>query len=290
MWLSILVCSIIISHTLLPFPWGQFIALIAIIMTIKSTTGYFKRKKRWASYNYAERKTWDREYYSESRAKKAGQTVALMAVVSIMVVLLMGNYGYMNFDALTLPNQNSGSQNNDGNFKVRADQGTVLFNDRPNYNSYQIEVQIHNLMNEQRRSYGLQPFTWDENLASIARSHSQDMANRDYYNHDSPEGKTFSDRYSQAGYNCQIPIGENRISLGGENILQSYTFGSYRHMGTVITEYNWYTESEIVKTAVTGWMNSPSHKENILKPYYQREGIGMEIMSNNTLYITQNFC
>jgi len=40
---------------------------------------------------------------------------------------------------------------------------------------------------------------------------------------------------------------------------------------------------------VQSWMDSPSHKQNLLFKEYGREGIGV-VISGETLYITQNFC
>jgi len=264
-WLGIFIASIIISYTILPFPYGQLLALITIIMTIKSAVKYNRERKRGRIYNYAERKGWDRINYGKSGAKKAGESFALVGVISITAVLLMANYGYLDLNP---------DSPNDRTFFVAGDDSEV------------IEKQVHDLINQHRSQYGLKSLSWDEKLASIARSHSQDMTDRSYFSHYSPEGKDYADRYNENNFNCEIKISEyttetttgtattSRYANGGENI--SYLKGIHG-------------EGNIASKAVDGWMNSEDHKENILTKYFKNEGIGVAV-SGDKVYITQNFC
>ena len=172
--------------------------------------------------------------------------------------------------------------------------GTSLFNDRPKYNQDQIELKIHELINQERKNYGLTQLKWDDKLTSIATGHSFDMAQRNYYSHNSPEGSSFENRYTKAGYNCLVPISTvgttTTYSTGGENIQKMSTYSSYYEMAGIVTEYVWYTQEEIAENAVTGWMNSPGHKENILTSHFKSEGLGVAITPDNQVYLTQNFC
>ena len=52
---------------------------------------------------------------------------------------------------------------------------------KPKVNISQLERRIHELVNEERKKYGLQPLEWDDKLALIARKHSQDMAINNYF-------------------------------------------------------------------------------------------------------------
>lgn len=134
---------------------------------------------------------------------------------------------------------------------------------------------IHNMINEQRKANGLTPLSWNSKLAQAALNHSIDMANRDYFEHDDPEGHDFVYRYSQVGFNCQIPNGLNTYSEGGENIMfmQGY-----------------YGENTIATQTVTGWMNSAGHRANILTFYFQSEGIGVAESLDGKVYATEDFC
>lgn len=159
---------------------------------------------------------------------------------------------------------------------------------QPNINANLLEKQIHDGINRERKKQGLPQLAWGVALAGIARNHSKDMAKRNYFAHDSPEGHDFSKRYQQAGYQCAVRT-NNRISMGGEKIALNHLFDSV----TTINEqafYDWNSSEKIAGTTVQGWMKSPGHRRNILTPYFQHEGIGVFIDSEGNVYITQNFC
>ena len=132
-----------------------------------------------------------------------------------------------------------------------------------------ITTKVHQLINEERRDHGLRHLSWNAKLAQAALNHSADMASRDYFQHDSPEGYDFSWRYSQVGFSCNNPR-----YLGGENI--GWLEG-YRGVNAIAT------------ATVDGWMNSPGHRANILVSDWRSEGIGVAF-SGNEVYLTQNFC
>ena len=50
------------------------------------------------------------------------------------------------------------------------------------------------------------------------------------------------------------------------------------------------TVKEAAKQVVQGWMNSPGHRANLVRPIWLNEGIGVFLHSNGELYVTQNFC
>lgn len=136
-----------------------------------------------------------------------------------------------------------------------------------------IASQIHVLINEERTTRGLSPLTWNPIIAKASVNHSDDMANRGYFQHDSPEGYDFTWRYSQVGFTCAISQG-SWIYGGGENIM--YMEGYYG-VDTIATQ------------SVDGWMESSGHRENILTSYFKSEGIGVA-KSDSKIYVTQNFC
>jgi uncharacterized protein YkwD len=159
---------------------------------------------------------------------------------------------------------------------------------RPHIVIADLERQIHHFVNNERKRYGLHVIAWDEALARIARQHSRDMATRNFFAHESPEGHDFSYRYHQEGYRCGISTGTT-IHLGAENILQNNLYDS---VITVNGEafYDWNSQVKIAETTVQGWMKSPGHRHNILTPYWNNEGIGVFITPDGKVYITQNFC
>jgi uncharacterized protein YkwD len=136
-----------------------------------------------------------------------------------------------------------------------------------------IASKIHVLINEERTVRGLSSLSWNPTIEKASVNHSNDMANRGYFEHDSPEGRDFTWRYSQVGFTCSISQG-NWIYGGAENIM--YAEG-------------YYGVDTIAIQSVDGWMDSPGHRENILTPYFKSEGIGVA-KSGSEVYVTQNFC
>jgi uncharacterized protein YkwD len=161
---------------------------------------------------------------------------------------------------------------------------------KPRVEAADLAKRLHTQVNKERKKRGLAALAWSDALSRIAAKHSRDMANRNYLSHDSPEGKDFSFRYQQGGYVCVIRVGK-MVYAGAENIALSHLYNSMTTENG-IAYYNWNSAQEIIQKTVDGWMNSPGHRENILMPYWQHEGIGIEIESSpgNKIYITQNFC
>lgn len=160
---------------------------------------------------------------------------------------------------------------------------------QPIIDKIKLEKQIHSLTNQYRTQNGLQALSWDDKLANIARTHSQDMALRDYFSHDTLEGKDPTDRGTSQGYRCQKTIGNLIYSGIAENIFQNNLYDSVTIIG-IVPIYDWNSQDSLTKSTVDGWMNSPGHRENILESNYDKEGIGVAIASDDKVYITQNFC
>jgi uncharacterized protein YkwD len=153
-----------------------------------------------------------------------------------------------------------------------------------------LEDAVHDEINRVRVQHGLSRLKSEKGLAKIARGHSRDMGQRNYFAHDSPEGKNFLARYRAGGYRCEIPIG-NTIYQGGENLFQTNRSSSYSISSDgARTETDLQSISQLAQSVVDGWMHSPLHRENILKPIWGREGIGVYLESTGKIYVTQNFC
>lgn len=157
-----------------------------------------------------------------------------------------------------------------------------------------MENRIHELVNIERQKNGLGSLDYDKQLSDIARAYSLDMARRNFFDHFSPEGESFSARYEKAGYECRIVTriegNIEHFSKGGENLLKTtiiktsyYVMGEYQYSETKTLE-------EIASGGVKGWMESPSHRENILTSHWRKEGIGVGFSEDGTVYITENFC
>ncbi len=90
----------------------------------------------------------------------------------------------------------------------------------------------------------------DPQLSAAAQAKANDMVSRNYWAHNTPDGKTPWTFIEAAGYNYQ---------LAGENL--AYGFNN-------------------AADAVTGWMNSPEHRANILNTGYSQVGFGVASSPN----------
>ncbi|MGW5866597.1 CAP domain-containing protein [Streptomyces sp. NPDC055239] len=115
------------------------------------------------------------------------------------------------------------------------------------------------LTNAERTAAGLRPLAPDPLLTVAAQGHSADMVARAYYSHTSPDGGEPWHRASAAG-STHRAIGEN-IACGQR------------------------TPAEVVD----GWMNSPGHRANILKPSFTHLGVGFAGGGSAGTYWTQLF-
>ncbi len=143
----------------------------------------------------------------------------------------------------------------------------------------QAEMEVHRLINLEREKHGLKTLEYDERLAFVAKSHSIDMASNEYFSHETPEGLNPTDRAGNADYVCRYQIGNLIYSGIGENI----------HMVKGPSVALGSTPESIAELAVSGWMDSPGHKKNILTSNFSSEGIGVYI-STFSIHVTQNFC
>ena len=137
----------------------------------------------------------------------------------------------------------------------------------------------HELVNEARTSHYRDPLEYDEDLALIAQNHSKDMAPRIISPTTTCEGKDPSKRAERQGYHCRRDFGYS-YSIGvAENIFKSQGLSYFRMSPEAVAEI-----------AVDSWMGSSGHRANILDRTYTKEGIGVAITRNGSVYFTQNFC
>ncbi|MDG4857947.1 CAP domain-containing protein [Streptomyces sp. T-3] len=122
-----------------------------------------------------------------------------------------------------------------------------------------LTAEVLTLTNAERTRAGLRPFAPDTALTAGAQGHSGDMIARDFYAHTSPDGREPWDRARTAG-SAHRAIGEN-IACGQR------------------------TPAEVVQ----GWMNSPGHRANILKPDFTHLGVGFAGGGRAGTYWTQLF-
>jgi uncharacterized protein YkwD len=124
---------------------------------------------------------------------------------------------------------------------------------------------LETLVNSERVANGLIPLKVNDQLDSAATAKSEDMINRNYFEHYA-FGLTPWDFIIKAGYN---------YLYAGENLAMNF---------------------DTAEGNVNAWMNSPAHKANILNPDYTDMGIGVvkgvyadSTGSHNTIMVTNMF-
>ncbi|MEF9991390.1 MAG: CAP-associated domain-containing protein [Romboutsia sp.] len=120
------------------------------------------------------------------------------------------------------------------------------------------ELQVIDLANSIRIQKGLEPFKESEKAKVSSRKHSQDMIDKEFFDHVNKENKSPFDRMKKEGIVYQS---------AGENIAAGQVSAIYAH---------------------EAWMNSKGHRKNILGDY-KYIGVGVKFGGYYTIYYTQNF-
>jgi uncharacterized protein YkwD len=124
-----------------------------------------------------------------------------------------------------------------------------------------LETEIAGRVNAIRKEHGLAPLRSNPDLAALAREHSRGMGREGFFAHDSPTGGSVAERLRAAG------LGYRAL---GENLARSRN------------------ALDPAASAVTGWMASDGHRENILEEAFTETGVGVW-RDGATVYVTQIF-
>lgn len=113
-------------------------------------------------------------------------------------------------------------------------------------------------LNATRAHAGLPALSLDSRLSQVAAEHCLDMAQNDYFDHDSPDGETPFDRMREAS----APF-----AYAGENLaLAPDEQAAYRAL-----------------------LQSPPHLRNILQPHFTRVGIAAVRKPGGEMLFVQDF-
>lgn len=113
---------------------------------------------------------------------------------------------------------------------------------------YATDMSVQELLtdtNAQRSNNGQSTLSLNSLLNQAAQNKANDMAARDYWSHNTPDGQTPWTFITATGYQYQT---------AGENLAYGFTTAS---------------------DTLTGWMNSPEHRANILNSTYTQVGFGI---------------
>jgi uncharacterized protein YkwD len=107
-------------------------------------------------------------------------------------------------------------------------------------------ARVMELTNLERQKAGLGPLALSSELSGAAQDYSQVLASTGCFEHTCGAVPNFADRAARSGYTGWTALAEN-IAAG-------------------------YPTPDAV---VSGWMNSPGHRPNILSPNYTEIGVGV---------------
>lgn len=128
-----------------------------------------------------------------------------------------------------------------------------------------VEDQVFALVNQERIAVGKPPLIHDEEIRCVARAHSEDMRDRDFFDHQNPDGDLPWDRLNAAGIFW---------TAMAENIAWNQNAPDPGQM------------------AVSQWLGSPPHKESMLDESnigYTLTGLGVSRNATGRWWFTQVF-
>ncbi len=124
------------------------------------------------------------------------------------------------------------------------------------------QKQLIELTNKERENVGLPSLTENPILDQAAYLKAQDMFNDDYWAHVAPDGTTPWVWFDKTGYN---------FLMAGENLAKDFNTSA---------------------GVVTGWMKSPTHKENLLNSKFSEIGMAVvngKLLGEETTLVVQFF-
>jgi len=141
----------------------------------------------------------------------------------------------------------------------------VIHDTVPDVLGYATDIRVEQLLqdtNAKRAEKGLSQLVLSSSLSQAAADKADDMFTNNYWAHNSPAGKTPWDFIVQSGYS---------YTIAGENLAK-----------------NFQTSSGVTEA----WMNSQTHKDNIIKPGYREVGFAVvngTLLGEETTLVVQMF-
>lgn len=146
---------------------------------------------------------------------------------------------------------------------VETDKKPIVINAKTAFSLIELEKLAFDLLNAERAAKNLPALHWDEDVAKIARMHSQSMAKYKFFSHTGLDGTMVNDRADLCGVSRWKAIGEN-------------------------IAYNRGYEKP-ADFAVERWMKSVTHRENILNNRWKESAVGVAVADDGSYYFTQVF-
>lgn len=145
-----------------------------------------------------------------------------------------------------------------------------------------VERLVFTYTNEERQKHNVPTLVWDDRLAAIAREHSCDMAEKNFFDHTNLAGEDHDARAARHGYPLEKDLGNGYYAVGIAENIGTMPIGNVIGIG-IVTEQ----EESVARALVKSWMESPGHRANILEAQYSHLGVGIAYKSE--YYATQDF-
>ena len=126
-----------------------------------------------------------------------------------------------------------------------------------------LERELFGLLNAVRVKQGLHELVWNDDVASVARLHSTNMAEQNFFSHRGSDGSMVDDRADKVGLGNWRLIGENIAYVRG-----------FEDPGPV---------------AIEKWLESEAHRQNLLRANWEYSAVGIAITPDGVYYMTQVF-
>jgi uncharacterized protein YkwD len=139
--------------------------------------------------------------------------------------------------------------------EVQGETATTILGEKEEY--------LLSLINSEREKAGLNQLRWDSTLAEFAREYAEEMGTNGFFSHVSPISGSFQERAKV--------LFEKGFIFVGENIARIANTSSYPYQSILSSIHN-------------SFMNSPTHRDNILNPNWNLVGIGIWT-DGNWLYL-----
>ena len=118
-------------------------------------------------------------------------------------------------------------------------------NDAGGWYDEDFTARVRDLVNQRRADAGLAAVGVEPRLATAASRYAKLLSDSNWFSHTGPDGSTLVDRVESAGFPFNVQVGEV-LAWGNQG----------------------WGAADIVQA----WMDSPSHREQILSPIYTRAG------------------
>lgn len=181
------------------------------------------------------------------------QIVSILLAITILVILLMAGFrSVKKIEPLPLPDQPSPAPINIKEPQKPLTKDTSSSSEKPKQKAGEVvgsDITYNNILNgvnQERYNAGIDILQSNSELDKVANDKLQDMLKYNYWSHTNPTtGATFYSWFDKEFYSYKY---------AGENLARDYN---------------------TVQETVRAWMDSPTHKENMLKEQYTQTGIAI---------------